>query len=155
MPRARAGEELGEQIALGVLVAAGDDLMAEGGVLVVAVVRAHPDERKPASGVVGQRHAVVGAVPQRFHERRVVGVAVWHHGVDRRGFSDQIEGALDAFVEDGVGSHLDAVEAASGDRGGHWRGRRTAPNARQSRDRRQFLDERPPIQDRVRKSFHV
>ena len=79
---------------------------------VVAIVGADPHERKSSTGVVGQRHAVIGAIAERLDQRGVVGVAVRHHGVDRRGFGDQVERALDPLVEDRVRPHLDAVEGS-------------------------------------------
>ena len=144
---ARRLDELREQIAAGVFVAGVDGLVPKRRVLVILVVRADPDERKPASGVVGQRHAVVRAIAQRLHQRGVVGVAVRHHGIDRGRLRDEVERARDAFVQDRVRSHLDAVEPAGG---GNRLGRqRRRPEAARGSCQCHYgwhsLDKQPPV----------
>ncbi len=112
---ARRLDDLGEQIAFGVFVSWTDHLVTERGVRVVLVVRADPYQRKLTPGVVGERHAVIRPIAKRLDEGGVVGVAVGHHRVGRGRLGDEIERALDPFVEDRVGPHLDTAERA-GDR---------------------------------------
>jgi len=101
-------DEFGEKIAIGVLERGVHALVAQGCVFVKVVVGFDPDEREFAAGVIGQGHAVVGSVAERLEEHVVVTMAVGHDGVDRRGFLNQVQRALDAFIEHSMRPHLDA-----------------------------------------------
>ena len=115
MPRLRAGStSSANRSRAAVFVAGVDSLVPKRRVLVILVVRADPDERKPASGVVRERHAVVRAIAQRLHQRGIVGMAVRHDRIVRSGLRDDVERALDAFVKDRVRPHLDTVEPSGG-----------------------------------------
>jgi hypothetical protein len=87
-----------------------DDLMPQGRVRIVLLVRPDVDEWKLATDVISERHAVVSASAKRLHERVVVRMAVRHHHVDRRRVLNAIERPLDPLVEDRVRTHLDPVD---------------------------------------------
>src|ERR1039458_8309020 len=74
-----------------------------------------PDRRELAAAHELGRDAVVGGKQLRgLVHVAVVGVAVEHEAVDGGGVLEEIEAAVDAFVEEADGADLDGIETRGG-----------------------------------------
>ncbi len=103
-------DHFGEQVAIGIFELGVSRADAQPGIAEILIVVLHPDRRE-RTAIHPRRLAVIGGQSAgRLAEVAVKGMTVGEHGINVRGFPDQVKTRLDAFIEHRVRTHLDAVE---------------------------------------------